>query len=84
MGNVAIKLRILPKDNSSVEEMKKEISSKIKPYSFNEEELGFGIKALIAVFILSDQEGQQQKLEDILSSCTTVESYEIIMTTLVG
>ncbi|MEM4368045.1 MAG: hypothetical protein QXO21_03415 [Candidatus Anstonellales archaeon] len=84
MGNVAIKMRILPKEANTIEDVKNEIKSLLKPYSLEEEELAFGLKALIAIFVLSDQEGQQQKLEDALSKCKTIESYEILMTTLVG
>ncbi len=83
-GNVAVKCRIIPKEPEKFEDMKKEVFSKLRPFSYETEEIGFGVKALLATFIVPDEEGQQEKLESTIASCETVDSHYVLEVSLVG
>jgi translation elongation factor aEF-1 beta len=65
MGEVAVTMRIMPAEADVFEAMKTEFVAKMKPYKCSEKEIGFGLKALYATFIVHDGEGGADKLEEM-------------------
>ena len=58
MGKVMTVLKIFPAENYSLEKLEENLKSVDGFNSVKEEELAFGIKALIASFICEDSEGK--------------------------
>jgi translation elongation factor EF-1beta len=67
MGEVAVTFKVFVEDMSMFDAVKKELE-KAGAKSMKDEEVGFGIKTIKAVFIIPDGEGQIDKLEAKVSS----------------
>jgi translation elongation factor EF-1beta len=67
MGDVAATYKIFVEDMEKFNEVKVEVQ-KLNPKAMVEEELGFGIKTIKAVFIIGDEGGLLDKLEASLSA----------------
>jgi translation elongation factor EF-1beta len=67
MGDVAATYKIFVEDMEKFNEVKVEIQ-KLNPKAMVEEEVGFGIKVIKAVFIIGDVGGEIDKLEASLSA----------------
>jgi translation elongation factor aEF-1 beta len=65
MGSVAVTFRVMPQDAESFEEMKKTFIETLKPYKVEEKEVAFGLKALHATFIVKDDAGGADKMEEV-------------------
>ena len=78
MGSVALKFRVIPTDMEQYEAMGKDLAEKTKPYKMAEEEIGFGVKAIILTVVIGDEEGETEKLEETIQGCTNVDSFELL------
>ena len=77
MGDVMVLLRVLPESvDIDLESLKNDITEKIKDLckinSVNEEEIGFGLKALMFQVIVPDEEGKIDRVEGAISSVKNV------------
>ena len=84
MGDVALILRVMPESpDVDLEALKEEIK-KILPgvKQVVEEPIGFGLKALKLVVVVSDQGGETDAVEAKLSGLAGVERAEIVELTL--
>jgi elongation factor 1-beta len=84
MGDVALILRVMPESPEvDLEALKSEIK-KIVPrvQQIVEEPIGFGLKALKLVVVVSDQGGETDAVEGKISGLKGVERAEIVELTL--
>ncbi len=77
MGDVMVLLRVLPTSvDVDLDSLNKNIESRIKDIckinSVNQEEIGFGLKALMFQIIIPDEEGKIDKVESAISSVENV------------
>lgn len=77
MGSVAVTFRIMPEEAEGFEAMKGELLSKAKPYQHEEKEIGFGLKAIYATYIIPDGEGGADKLEEQVRSVKGVGQVDV-------
>lgn len=84
MGDVALILRVMPESlEVDLEALKGEIKSVLPGVQqIVEEPIGFGLKALKLVVVVTDQGGETDAVEGKLSSLKGVERAEIIELTL--
>ena len=83
MGEVAAKLRVMPKDvDVDLEKLKEKISSTIpenaKLHGFSIEPIAFGLKALNVVVLVADAEGGTEKVERAIEELEDVESVSVV------
>lgn len=83
MGDVAAKIKIMPKGvETDLEELKKQLEGalpkNVELKGFSEEPIAFGLKAVIAVVFLGDEEGGTQPVEDAFSKVEEVESVQVV------
>lgn len=67
MGEVAVTIKVFVEDMSVFDAVKKELQ-KAGAKGMKDEEVGFGIKTIMAVFIIPDAQGEIDKLEAKVSS----------------
>ncbi len=77
MGDVMVLLRVLPTSvDVDMDLLDKNIENKIRDIcrinSVNQEEIGFGLKALMLQIIIPDEEGKIDKVESAISSIEDV------------
>lgn len=77
MAEVAVLVRIYPKDTEKVDALISEIKEKLKPVSIETEELAFGIKAVKALFYENEKEGSSG-LEKKLGETENVSNIEVL------
>ncbi len=77
MGDVIVVFRIMPENPDKVDETKKSLEE-LKPQRLEEEEIAFGLKALIFTTIIPDEEGTIDKLENDLKRAKNVKSVESV------
>ena len=84
MGNVALILKVMPESPEvNLEELKAEIRKTLPGVKeIVEEPIGFGLKALKLVVVVSDQGGESDAVEGKLGSLKGVERAEIVELTL--
>lgn len=84
MGNVAVILRVMPESTDiNLEELKAEIREAVPGVKeIREEPIGFGLKALKLVAIVTDQAGESDAIEQTISGVKGVERAEIVELTL--
>ncbi|MDY6965168.1 MAG: elongation factor 1-beta [Halobacteriota archaeon] len=83
MGEVAAKIRIMPKGvETDLEDLKSKLEGSLPEdvalRGFAEEPIAFGLKAIISVVIISDAEGGTQAVEDAFSKVDGVESIQVV------
>ncbi|MCX9015003.1 MAG: elongation factor 1-beta [Candidatus Methanoperedens sp.] len=83
MGEVAAKIKLMPKSmdvdlNKLKEDVTKVIPEGAKLHGFAEEPIAFGLKALIVVVLVGDLEGGTEKVEEALSTVEGVESVSVV------
>jgi elongation factor 1-beta len=83
MGEVAAKIKLMPKSmdvdlNKLKEDVTKVIPQGAKLHGFAEEPIAFGLKALIVVVLVGDLEGGTEKVEEALSTVEGVESVSVV------
>jgi elongation factor 1-beta len=77
MGYVILVIRVLPSEPGVFEEMKKKLEA-LKPKRVEEEPVAFGLKALKLTFIVPDEGGHQDELENKIRATDGVGDMEII------
>ncbi len=84
MGNVAVILRVMPASPEiNLEELKTAIRKAVPGVKeIREEPIGFGLKALKLVAVVSDQAGESDAIEQTVSGVKGVERAEIVELTL--
>ena len=75
MAEVAILVRIYPEDPEKVNDLLERIKA-LNPKDVGLEEIGFGVKAVRAVFIQSDEAGSN--LEDDIQKVEGVSNVEVL------
>jgi len=76
MGEVAVTVKIFPEDVERLEEIKAAASKVVKIAKIDEEDIGFGLKALRIVFLMNDTGGIDE-IEQKLSSISGVSQVQI-------
>jgi len=84
MGSVALILKVMPESpDIDLEAMKVAMRAKVPSIQdIQEEPIGFGLKALKVMAVVSDQGGETDALEEALSTIEGVERAEIVELTL--
>jgi len=77
MGDVIVVFKIMPENPDKVDETKESLQ-KLKPQRLEEEEIAFGLKALIFTTIIPDEGGTIDKLENDLKRAKNVKSVETV------
>lgn len=75
--NVVAKLKIYVEDPKYMEKVKKNLSEIAKVSKIWEEDVGFGIKVLKVTFLLNDNAGGMNELEEKVSKLPHVSEYEV-------
>jgi translation elongation factor aEF-1 beta len=86
MGNVAVTLRIMPEEAATdLEGIKARVRKALGPAlrDLREQEVAFGLKAILAIAIVSDAAGGTDRLEQSLAAVPGVGSVETVDVTLV-
>lgn len=84
MGSVALILKVMPESpDVDLEGLKAAMRAKVPSIrDIQEEPIGFGLKALKVMAVVSDQGGENDALEEALSTIEGVERAEIVELTL--
>ncbi len=77
MGLVIMLYRILADSPEHVETVKQSLQ-KMKPVALDEEEIAFGMKALLFKKTISDEGGEQDKLEEQLTAIPHLSEFEVL------
>jgi len=77
MGSVAVTFRIMPEEAEGFEAMKSELLSRANPMKSEEKEIGFGLKAIYATFVIPDGEGGADKLEEMVRTVKGVGQVDV-------
>ncbi len=75
MGFVVAKIKIMPKDMESFEELKASLKDQVEV--MEEEPIAFGMKALLVLFKMEDEGGAQDAVEEKLRRNPLVSSFEV-------
>ena len=75
MGFVVAKIKIMPKDMESFDELKANLKDQVEV--MEEEPIAFGMKALLVLFKMEDEGGAQDKIEEKLRNNPLISSYEV-------
>ena len=84
MGIVGVKIKIMPESpNTNLEDIKIEVKKIIeskegKNVSFEEELIAFGLKALIVMFAIDEQQGDVEGIENSLGEIQQINSVKVI------
>lgn len=84
MAQVVVSIKILPEDiiigvDKIKEEIRNSLPKNVQVYKFMEEPIAYGLVALIAHIIIPEEEGQLEKVENILTKVKGVGQIEVIM-----
>jgi len=77
MGEVIAVFRILPDSPDGFDAVSKKVRA-LKPARLDEEPVAFGLKAIIATFIIPDEGGSMDQLENRLGSIKGTQSVETV------
>ncbi len=88
MGDVLITYKIMPTGvDVDLEKMKNDVTEKLKDIAkindFSEEDIAFGLKALILRVIVKDEGGVTDKIEEILGGIENVQGVVVNEVTLI-
>ena len=85
MALVVVTMKIMPKSpNVSLKDLKKEIEKKVREFvkdtavKFEELPIGFGLNALNVIFVMDEESGSTDKLEDDLKSIKGISSVNVV------
>jgi elongation factor 1-beta len=86
MGEVAVQLKIMPNSpDVDLKGLSDQITSQVadygRMYSCEVQPIAFGLKALIITFIVEDEEGGTEAVEDSISQIGEVESVQAVAVT---
>lgn len=76
VGSVIVVFKIIPDGIESFDFVKKEVE-KFGPKRVEEEEVAFGLKAVKATFLVPEEDGKMDELEENLNSIEHVGSVEV-------
>ncbi len=78
MGDVAIKLKVMPESTETdLDAIDEAIRDAIDVESIEREEVAFGLKALMVTTVVADDEGGTDAIENALSGIDDVRSVEV-------
>ena len=78
MSEVAVTLEVMPEDTEvDLEELKKEINSRIDVEKITEEDVAFGLKALKVLTVLTDEAGGTDQVEESLLDIPSVKNVKV-------
>ncbi|OIO20987.1 elongation factor 1-beta [Candidatus Micrarchaeota archaeon CG11_big_fil_rev_8_21_14_0_20_47_5] len=77
MGEVAVKLKIYPEGMEEFEELKVKVKTELNANKIEEEEIAFGMKAIIATVIVGDSAGGSDALEEKASKIAGVSQVQV-------
>ena len=77
MGDVIAVFRIMPDSPDSFGKVKSAVQA-IKPAKLEEEPIAFGLKAIKAVFMIPDEGGKMDELENKLNAIDGTQSVETL------
>jgi elongation factor 1-beta len=77
MGDVIAVFRILPDAPDSFDKVKQQVEA-ANPTKLEEEPIAFGLKAIKATFIIPDEGGKQDELENRLNAIDGTQSVETL------
>jgi elongation factor 1-beta len=77
MGDVIIVFRIIPEGMDKFDQVKKSLG-KLEPQRLEEEEVAFGLKALVFTKIVPDEEGGLTNLEEKIQKISGVQTCETV------
>lgn len=78
MAKVALVYRVTVEDMEVYERVKEEIENMSELVRLEEEDIGFGIKALKPTFVIEEAEGEVDKLEERLMSIEGVSGIDVL------
>lgn len=77
MGEVIVIARVYPESTEKIESVKKAVGEIVKIKKVTEEEIAFGLKALVITFIMGDDSGLDA-LEEKIAALPDVSQIQII------
>jgi elongation factor 1-beta len=77
MGDVIAVFRILPDSPDSFDKVRQQVDG-LKPAKLEEEPIAFGLKAIKATFIIPDEGGVMDELENKLNAIDGTQSVETL------
>ncbi len=78
MGKIAVVLKLMPEDaETDLEDIKQGVKERIDVEEIREEEVAFGLKAVMVSTITTDEEGGTDYLENQLEDLEGVQSIEV-------
>ncbi len=77
MGEVAVTIRVYPESTEKLEGVKKAIGGIVKITKVSEEEIAFGLKALVITFIMGDDSGLDA-LEEKIGALPDVSQVQVL------
>ena len=79
MSEVAVTLEVMPEDTEvDLEELKKEINSRIDVEKMTEEDVAFGLKALKVMTVLTDEAGGTNEVEEKILEISSVKNVKVV------
>lgn len=79
MGDVAVVLKVMPEDDEvDLEEIKKEINTRLDPSSIEEDPVAFGLVALKVLKVIPDDAGGTDEIEEKISEIENVKNVEVV------
>ncbi len=76
--NVAARIKVYVDDPAALENVKEEVGKLAKVQDAKEEEVGFGIKALILTVLFDDSQGGTEQLEEKIKAIEHVSQTEVV------
>jgi elongation factor 1-beta len=83
MASLVVRIRILPEEAGSdldevVRLLKNKIPAGIRLKAHAKEPIAFGLQAIVGDFLVEDEEGQMDRLEDSIKNTTGVGQIEVM------
>ena len=76
--NVAAQIKIYVDDPSAIEKVKEEVGKIAKVQNASEQDVGFGIKALVLTVLFDDSQGGTEELEEKIKAIEHVSQTEVV------
>ena len=76
MAEVMVTLKVFPEDPEKLEEIRQEISKIVSVDKFEEEEIGFGVKAVLVHF-RTEEGGGLDPIEEKIAALDTVSQVQV-------
>ncbi len=76
--NVAAQIKVYVDDPSAIANVKEEVGKLAKVQEANEQDVGFGIKAIIFTVLFDDSQGGTEELEEKIKAIEHVSQTEVV------